>query len=71
MLDILQFCFGHGRLGCVPEDVIVEISLVVNLVEELIHAWRRLSTAAPERLRADNLAIVDDQLLTERGWRCQ
>ena len=60
MLDVLQLGLGQGRLGRVPQNVVVEIPLVVDLVDELVHARRGLSIAALERLGADNLAVVDD-----------
>lgn len=38
MLDILQFGLGHRRMGSVLEDVVVEVALVVDLVDQLVHA---------------------------------
>jgi hypothetical protein len=49
--------------------VFVEVPLVVNLVDELIDAGRRLRGGALERLRTDDLAVVYDELLVERGCR--
>jgi hypothetical protein len=47
------------------ENVIVEVSVIVDFVDELIDAGRRLSSAALERLGADNLAVVHSQFLGE------
>jgi hypothetical protein len=50
------------------QDEVVKVPFVVDLVDELVEAGRRLHTAALERLWADDLAVVDDELLVER--RC-
>jgi hypothetical protein len=50
------------------QDEVVKVFLVVDLVDELVDTGRRLHTAALERLWADDLAVVDDELLVER--RC-
>ena len=67
VLDVLQFRLGQGRLGGMAQDVLVKVALVVDLVDELIDAGCELRRGALERLRADNLAVVDYELLVERG----
>jgi hypothetical protein len=44
---------------------VVKVFLVVDLVDELVDTGRRLHTAALERLRADDLAVVDDEFFVE------
>lgn len=65
VLDVVQLRLAQGCLCGVLEDVVVEVLLVVDLVDELVDAGGRLDTAALERLWADDLAIVDDELLVE------
>ena len=50
------------------QNEIVKVPLVVDLVDELIDAGRWLRGGALERLRTDDLAVVDDKLLVERCW---
>jgi hypothetical protein len=50
------------------QDVVVKVLFVVDLVNELVDTGWCLDAAALERLRADDLAVVDDKLLVER--RC-
>jgi hypothetical protein len=45
------------------ENVVVKVSVIVDLVDELIDAGRGLSAATLEGLGADNLAIADSQFL--------
>jgi hypothetical protein len=53
------------------QNILVEVSLVIDLVDELVDTGRSLGSGALERLWADNLAIVDDEFLIERGYQCQ
>lgn len=71
MLKVLQFGSGDRGFGGILEDVLIEIALVVDLIDELVHAGWSVGIAVFERLRAHNLAVVDDKLLVERGYRCQ
>lgn len=68
MLDILRLRPCHGSLRGIPEDVVVKVAVVVNLMNELVHARRRVSRAALEWLRTDDLAVVDNELLVEGGF---
>jgi hypothetical protein len=68
VLHIVQLRLGQWCLRGVLQDVVVKVLLVVDLVDELVDAGRCRHTAALERLRADDLAVVDDELLVER--RC-
>ena len=68
MLDILRLRSCHGTLGGIFEYVVVKIAVVINLVNKLVHARRGVSCAALERLRTDDLAVVDNELLVEGGF---
>jgi hypothetical protein len=67
VFDVVQLRLGQRCLGSVSQDVVVKILLVVDLVDEVVDAGRRLDAAALERLWADDLAVVDDELLVEGG----
>jgi predicted NAD/FAD-dependent oxidoreductase len=69
MLDVLELRLRQGCFGSKAQYVLVKVPLVVDLVDELVDAGRRLRVAALWRLRTDNLAVVDDELLVERGCR--
>jgi hypothetical protein len=47
------------------QDVLVEVSLAVDLIDHLVDAGWALSSGAFERLWADNLTVVDDELFVE------
>jgi hypothetical protein len=68
MLDILQLRSRHRPLGCILQDVVVKVAVVIDLMNEAVHAGRGLSCATFERLGADDLAIVDNELLVKRGF---
>ena len=65
MFHVLQISTDGWYFGRVLENVVFEILVVVDLVDELVHARRRLRRAALEALRTDNLAIVDNQFFVE------
>jgi hypothetical protein len=65
VFDVVQLRLGQWRLCSVSQNEVVEISLVVDLVDEVVDAGGRLDATALERLWADDLAIVDDELLVE------
>jgi hypothetical protein len=65
MLDILQLRSRHRPLGCILQDVVVKVAVVVDLMNEAVHAGWGLSCAAFERLGTDDLAVVDDELLVK------
>jgi hypothetical protein len=65
VFDVVQLRLGQRRLCSVSQNEVVEISLVVDLVDEVVDAGGRLDATALERLWADDLAIVDDELLVE------
>jgi hypothetical protein len=65
VFDVVQLRLGQRRLCSVSQNKVVEISLVVDLVDEVVDAGGRLDATALERLWADDLAIVDDELLVE------
>lgn len=50
------------------KNIVIEVLLVVDLVDKLVHAMGRLYSTAFQRLWSDNLAIVDDKLLVKRGY---
>ena len=65
MFHVLQISTDGGYFGGLLENVVFEILVIVDLIDELVHARRRLRRAALEGLRTDNLAIVDDQFFVE------
>jgi hypothetical protein len=71
VFDVVQLRLGQRRLCSVSQNKVVEISLVVDLVDEVVDAGGRLDATALERLWADDLAIVDDELLVEGGCASQ
>jgi len=68
VLQVLQLRLDEGCLCGVLQDVLIKVPFVVDLVDELVDAGRRLDAAALERLWADDLAVVDDELLVEGRW---
>jgi hypothetical protein len=54
----------------VLQDILVEIFIVVNLVDEIVHAWGWLRRGPLEALRTHDLSVVDHKLFVERSWRC-
>lgn len=71
MLDIMQLWPDRGDFGGILQDVVVKVFVVVDLVDELVDTWWKLCRATLERLWANYLAIVDDQLLVEGCYRDQ
>lgn len=71
MLDIMQLRFDCKGLGSILQNIVDKVLIVVDLVDELVYAWRRLRSAAFYRLWADNLAIIYNQLLVNRCCRSQ
>lgn len=69
MFDVMQLRFDCRHLRRVLQDIVVEVFVVVDLIDELIHTGWELRSAALEWLRANHLAIVDDQFLIERRWK--
>jgi hypothetical protein len=65
VLHIVKLGLGQWGLRGMLQDIVVKVPLVVDLVDELVNAGRRLNAAALERLWADDLAVVDDELLVE------
>lgn len=50
------------------QNVFVKVALIVDLVDELIDAGWGLSSGALGWLWTDDLAIVDNKFLVERGY---
>jgi len=50
------------------QNIFVKVALIVDLVDELVDAGRGLSSRALGWLWTDDLAIVDDKFLVERGY---
>jgi hypothetical protein len=71
VFDIVQLSLGQRCLCGVFQDEVVKVPLVVDLVDHVVDAGWRLDAAAPERLWADDLAVVDDKLLVEGRWQGQ
>lgn len=65
MLDILKLRSGKRRFGPLTQDKLLKVSLIVDLVNELIDAGRGVSGAALERLGCYNLAVVNHEFLVE------
>ena len=65
MFHVLQISTDGGYFRRVLENVVIEILVVVDLVDDLVYARRRLRRTALEALWTDNLAIVDDQFFVE------
>lgn len=65
MLDVLKLRSGKRRFGSLAQDELLKVSLIVNLVNELVDAGWGVSSAALERLGCDDLAIVDHEFLVE------
>lgn len=65
VFEILKLRLDCRNLGCVLEYILVEVFVVVNQVDQLVHTWWWLRSAAFERLWADYLAIIDNQFLVE------
>ena len=66
MLDVLELRFDCRDFGGILQDVVIKVLVVVDLVDEVVETWRRLCSAALEWLWANDLAIIDHQLLVER-----
>jgi len=49
------------------QDILVKVAIIVDLVDQLVDARCELGSNALEWLRADNLTVVDYELLIERG----
>ena len=65
MLYVLELRLHCGHFGSILQNEVIEVLVVVDLVDEVIDTWRGMCSTALEWLWADDLAIVDNQLLVE------